>query len=209
MNTFSNSNFDNFFKTFQLSEGSIFNVHIYDTAGQERFNSIINSYYKKAQAILLVYDITNRKSFEKIKNFYAAGIKDNCEKDIPVLLLGNKADKEDERQISYDEGNGLAIQENYEFGESSCRHNLNVAGAFETLIERWNRQNKEKNKALYRRNSQLLKMNTEINLDKKIGEFDFERKRSQSIYIQIGEKGNIKLKKDKKKKKKKECCNSK
>ena len=51
---------------------------IYDTAGQERFNSINESYYQKADAILLVYDISNRKSFEQIKNYYCPKIEENC-----------------------------------------------------------------------------------------------------------------------------------
>ena len=111
---------------------------IYDTAGQERFDSLNFTYYKKADAILLVYDISEKRSFDKIKNFYAEKIKDCCKKDIPILLLGNKTDKENERQVTYEEGIALALKENYEFKESSCLQNINVAGSFENLIERWN-----------------------------------------------------------------------
>ena len=205
--TLSNSNIDKFHRTFQLSDSSIFNVHIYDTAGQERFKSLAMTYYRIGDAILLVYDISNRKSFEKVKNFYAKGIKDICKIDIPVLLLGNKTDKEDERQIPYDEGNALAIQENYEFQESSCRHNLNVAGAFESLIEKWNIENKKNKKALYQQNPKLLKMNTYNNLDKLMEKFISERKRSKSTFIEKKKKENIKLTKGKlKKNKKRKCC---
>ena len=129
---------DNFIRTFQLCDGSIINCMIYDTAGQERFNSLSVTYYKKADAILLVYDISEKSSFDKIKNNYAQKIKDYCKKDIPILLLGNKTDKENNRQVTSEEGIALALQENYEFKESSCLQNINVAGAFENLIERWN-----------------------------------------------------------------------
>ena len=54
------------------------------------------------------------------------------------MLLGNKTDKEDERKVTYEEGRALALKENYEFKESSCLQNINVAGAFENLMERWN-----------------------------------------------------------------------
>ena len=83
-------------------------------------------------------DISNKKSFEKIKNYYIEAINENCKKDIPIILLGNKADLENEREISKEEGMLLAKQEDYEFDECSCLKNINVASAFETLLERWN-----------------------------------------------------------------------
>ena len=113
----------------QLSDGSLINCQIYDTLGQEKYTSIIESYYRKADAALLVYDISNKKSFEKIKNYYIEAINENCKKDIPIILLGNKADLENEREISKEEGMLLAKQEDYEFDECSCLKNINVASA--------------------------------------------------------------------------------
>ena len=129
---------DHYIKAFQLADGSIINCYIYDTAGQERYNALTLSYYKNADAILLVYDIANKNSFAKIKNFYVEKIKDSCKKNIPILLLGNKTDLEDKRQVTKEEGIQLAVEEHYEFKESSCVQNSNVAGAFEALVERWN-----------------------------------------------------------------------
>ena len=128
---------DNFFRTFQLSDNSIVNCMIIDTPGAEHYFSLLSSYYKKADAILLVYDISEKKSFNKIKEFYVKEINDKCHKDIPILLLGNKTDKEGEREISYEEANSLALKENYLFKESSCLKYENVVEAFETLIERY------------------------------------------------------------------------
>ena len=68
---------DHFYRIFQLSDGSIINCQIYDTAGQEQYFSITKSYFKKADAALLVYDISNKDSFEKIKNDYVKAIKEN------------------------------------------------------------------------------------------------------------------------------------
>ncbi len=67
-------------KSFQLSDDSVVNCLIYDTAGQEGYNSINESYYQKAETILLVYDISNRKSFEQIKNYYYPKIEKTVKK---------------------------------------------------------------------------------------------------------------------------------
>ena len=119
---------------------------MYDTGGQERFNAINESYYKKADAILLIYDITQRNSFETIKEYYCPKIKDLCKVDIPIILLGNKADLEEKREVTIDEGAGLALEGNFKFKETSCVKNENVADAFEALIELWNFENHKKEK---------------------------------------------------------------
>ena len=80
MSTIGTMGIDFFAKSFQLSDGSVVNCLIYDTAGQERYNSINESYYQKADAILLVYDISDRKSFEQIKNYYCPKIEELCKK---------------------------------------------------------------------------------------------------------------------------------
>ena len=129
---------DNLHRTIQLSDGSLINCQIYDTAGQERFRALNTTYYRRADAVLLVYDITNKKSFNNIRDFYIPAIKEYCKKDVIVILLGNKADLKKERKVKCEEGINLAIKEKYEFKESSCIQNQNVSGAFESLIERWN-----------------------------------------------------------------------
>ena len=131
-------------KSFQLSDGSVVSCLIYDTCGQERYNSINESYYRKADAVLLVYDITDKKSFEAIKNYYCKKIRELCKSKIPIILLGNKADRESERQIKIEEGIDLALKEKLKFKETSCLKNENVADAFEALIEMWNIENKKK-----------------------------------------------------------------
>ena len=132
---------DNINQSFQLSDGNLVDCHIYDTAGQERYRALSRLYYNRADAALLVYDISERGSFENIKNYYIPQIKEKCKKDIVILLLGNKADKENERKVSIEEGVELASQEKYEFKETSCLQNKNVANAFEYLVERWNHPN--------------------------------------------------------------------
>ena len=110
-----------------------------DTSGQERFDAINYSYYKDADCCLLVYDITQRKSFEKIKDYYIPKLKDYCKVIIKVALLGNKTDLKDQRQITHEEGLALSQEKGFIFMESSCKDNYNVSDAFATLIEMTNK----------------------------------------------------------------------
>ena len=130
--------------TYKLSDGNVINVHIHDTCGQERFNAITESYYKKGDGILLVFDITSQKSFDKIKDYYVANIREKCKKNIPIILLGNKTDLDDKRVVSQEEAIDLAVNEEFVYKETSCLKNENVADAFETIIEIWNINNKNK-----------------------------------------------------------------
>ena len=134
-----------FFHTFQLSDGSLVNVNIVDTAGQENFRALSSQYYKKADGCLLVYDITNKKSFESIKNYYYEQLEEKCKKDIKIIVLGNKADLEEKRTVNPEEGSNFAAQNGYMFLETSCLQNKNVADGFETLIELIYREAEEKN----------------------------------------------------------------
>ena len=121
--------------SYQLSDGSLVNVRIFDTGGQEKFRALGHQYYRGADGCLLVYDITNRNSFDEIKGYFCEQIEEKCKKDIKIILLGNKTDLEENRKISSEEGANLAIEKGYTFLETSCLENRNVADSFETLIE--------------------------------------------------------------------------
>ena len=123
------------FNTFQLSDGSLVNVKIVDTGGQEIYRSLTHKYYRDADGCLLVYDITDRKSFDEIKGYFSEQIKEKCKKDVKIILLGNKTDLEKDRKVTQKEGVDLAVEEGYTFMETSCLENRNVADSFETLIE--------------------------------------------------------------------------
>ena len=207
---------DKYITAFQLYDGTILNCMIMDTAGQERFDALNLTYYKKADAVLLVYDISNKSSFDKIKSFYVEKIRDNCKKDIPIVLLGNKTDLDDEnkREVSSEEGIALASKENYEFHESSCKRNKNVAGAFEALIKSWNFEIHRKQNNLIRTNSKdKIKKNNKIKrsfTDKNLWE-GIEKtidKRTRSYATSNDKEGQetIQLKGTLKKEKKKKCC---
>jgi len=134
-----------FFHTFQLSDGSLVNVNIVDTAGQEKYKSLNSQYYKKADGCLLVYDITKRQTFEEIKNYFYEQMQEKCKKDIKVIFLGNKTDLEQDREVSTEEGSNFASDKEFMFLETSCLQNKFVSDGFETLIELTYRDAIEKN----------------------------------------------------------------
>ena len=154
--------YPNYFSTYKLSDGSLVNVNIQDTAGQEKFKAVSESYYRKADCCLLVYDITNRKSFDEVKDYYNENIKEKCKKKIKVILLGNKTDLEDQRKVQPEEGAGLALENDYIFMETSCLKNANVSDAFETLIEITNiesKKNKDSRKGLQLKKENIKRKN--------------------------------------------------
>ena len=79
-------------------------VSIYDTAGQERFQNIVKHYYKGANGVLLVYDITKRDSFKKLE-FWIEDLKENADNidNLFIYLIGNKNDMEEKREVSFQE----------------------------------------------------------------------------------------------------------
>ena len=154
----------NYFSSYKLSDGSLVNVQIMDTAGQERFKSINASYCRNADCCLLVYDISNLETFTDCKGYFNQLIKDKCKKDIKVILLGNKTDLENIRQVQPEDGANFSLQNNYIFMETSCLKNENVADAFETLIEITNRELiKKKNEKISTNNIKITNKNNENN----------------------------------------------
>uniref|UniRef100_A0A3Q4AK04 Ras-related protein Rab-13 n=1 Tax=Mola mola TaxID=94237 RepID=A0A3Q4AK04_MOLML len=89
-------------RTIEL-EGKRVKLQIWDTAGQERFRTITTAYYRGAMGIMLVYDICNEKSFENIKN-WIRNIEEHASSDVEKMILGNKCDMTDRRQVSKDRG---------------------------------------------------------------------------------------------------------
>jgi Ras-related protein Rab-6A len=106
---------------------------IYDTAGQEKFRSLIPMYIREAQIILLVYDICDKESFDAIPKWIQE-INDVLNKEVVFALIGNKLDIENERKISFEEGKKLAEQHNYLFQEVSAKTGKNFENLFEVQI---------------------------------------------------------------------------
>merc|ERR1711977_196232 len=107
-------------------------LHIWDTAGQERFKTITSSYYKGAHGIILVYDITDKQTFKDIENWLAE-VDKFANENVIKLLVGNKCDLENQRQVSFEEGKELADNLGVKFIETSAKSANNVDKAFFTL----------------------------------------------------------------------------
>jgi len=113
-------------------DGKKIKLQIWDTAGQERFRTITTAYYRGAMGIMLVYDITNEKSFDNIKN-WIRNIEEHATSDVEKMVLGNKCDMNDRRQVSKERGEQLAIEYGIKFMETSAKASINVEEAFLTL----------------------------------------------------------------------------
>ena len=120
-------------KTIKLPTGEDITLRFYDTAGQESYKAISYNLIKNADGIFLLYDITNRKSFDEI-NDWIENIKDNKGNDFPVILIGNKCDKNDKRNIDEKEGQKLAEKKSFLFMETSCKEGINIEESVNLLV---------------------------------------------------------------------------
>ena len=120
-------------KEIELYDGNKIKVQLWDTAGQERFKSLALTYYRKAHGILLLFDVTKKSSFFACKN-YLEEVRMNSEKKCIVYLVGNKIDLENERQITKEDAESFAEQENIKYIETSAIKNMRVEEAFTSLL---------------------------------------------------------------------------
>eukprot|EP01128_Nolandella_sp_AFSM9_P002910 TRINITY_DN13339_c0_g1_i1.p1 TRINITY_DN13339_c0_g1~~TRINITY_DN13339_c0_g1_i1.p1 ORF type:complete len:205 (+),score=49.46 TRINITY_DN13339_c0_g1_i1:87-701(+) len=108
-------------------------LNIWDTAGQEKFHSLTGSYYRGAQGIFIVYNVADRQSFESLSKTLEEVDLYTTKKNVVKILVGNKIDLE-ERQVSFEEGRQFAKDHGILFQECSCKDDLHVNDAFETLV---------------------------------------------------------------------------
>merc|ERR1712183_1159691 len=120
-------------RTIEL-DGKKVKLQIWDTAGQERFRTITTAYYRGAMGIMLVYDITNMKSFENIKN-WIRNIEEHASGDVEKMILGNKKDMEEKRVVAEEKGQMLAMEYNIKFLETSAKEGDNIEKAFFTMAK--------------------------------------------------------------------------
>uniref|UniRef100_A0A1I7UBQ3 Ras-related protein Rab-21 n=1 Tax=Caenorhabditis tropicalis TaxID=1561998 RepID=A0A1I7UBQ3_9PELO len=107
-------------------------LHIWDTAGQEKYHALGPIYYRGSNGVLLVFDITDRRSFEKVKN-WVLEIKTCLGKSAEILIVGNKTDLEDERKIARQDAEAYAETEGAIYMETSAQDNIGISEAFEAL----------------------------------------------------------------------------
>lgn len=109
-------------------------VQIWDTAGQERYQTVTKQYYRRAQGILLVYDVTNEHSFQHITK-WASDVGECAPEHVRWILVGNKCDEEKKRRVTTEQGNKLAKTYGMDFFETSAFSNYNIKESFTRLTE--------------------------------------------------------------------------
>jgi small GTP-binding protein len=114
-------------------EGQDVKVQIWDTAGQEIFRSITRSYYRDSACAIIVYDITDRSSFDKVED-WIRDVRNLAPPDCQLVLFGNKLDLEAQRAIPAEQGQDLADRHGIYFFETSAATGQNVAQAFNECV---------------------------------------------------------------------------
>ena len=108
-------------------------AQIWDTAGQERYRAVTNAYYKGAKGAFIVYDITRKDSFDSVDR-WVSDIMSASDKNLTIILIGNKCDLEDQRQVSKEQGAEKAKSFQLAFLETSALSGENLEKGFNMLL---------------------------------------------------------------------------
>ena len=122
-------NFEDLKKTISLD--------IWDTAGQEKYKSLTKFFYKDAAVAILVYDVTNKNSFESMKNFWYGQIQDFGSKNIILGVAGNKCDMYEKEEVNENEGKEFAESIGAFFEITSAKNNTGINELFETASNKF------------------------------------------------------------------------
>jgi small GTP-binding protein len=138
-------------KTVQMENNKLVRAQIWDTAGQERYRLIASSYYRRALGALLVYDVTNRNSFDNLLKWLRE-VEEVADEDCLVMLVGNKIDLHRQtRAVSLQDGRDFAMRHKVAFIETSAKDDIGVDASFQHLLQAiYNLQgNKQRMKILH------------------------------------------------------------
>ena len=167
-----------FNKDFQINEDKV-SAQIWDTAGQEKYNALTSSYYKGAKGALVVYDITQESTFLKVEQF-VKDLREKSDKNVYMILVGNKIDLEENRKISKEEGKILADKLKMGFFEVSAKNGTGIEDLFKNLIDN-----------VYEKNNREFKSMASI---------EIEMEDDKKINLMPKNDNNVNIKK------KKKCC---
>ena len=151
--TFSTMGVDFKIKTLKINNKYI-KLQLWDTAGQERFKTLTRSYYRGSHGIIIVFDITNRDSFNNIRNWLYEINK--YSENVCNILVGNKIDLDDKREITYKEAKDFADIHNLIYIEVSAKNNINIDNIFEFLSKELIKQTEKNIKITDTYNKKIL-----------------------------------------------------
>ena len=139
---------------------------IWDTAGQEKFRSLTSSYYRGGQGVVLVYDVTRPETFKNLKEIWLKELEVYADlEDLILMVVGNKIDLEQERQVSTEEGAQLAKELSALFMESSAKTKVGIKAIFEELVRKIVQNSVIKNKAQSHQSHQSQSQKATISLN--------------------------------------------
>lgn len=115
-------------------DGKQVKIQVWDTAGQERYETITTQYYRRAQGIVLAYDITRKESFNSIRKWLRY-VEEFAERDVKLTLIGNKSDLSEQRRVTVEEAEALAQEFNIPWFETSAYTGDHVDDTFLTITK--------------------------------------------------------------------------
>jgi len=121
-------------KSFKI-DGLTVKVQLWDTAGQEQYKAITRSYYRKSHGAIIVYDVTRKDSFAKLDEWIQAVREETGNENTQLLLVGNKTDLEEDREVSTEDGIKFARDHTLNFLETSAYSGSNVHRAFQVVLQ--------------------------------------------------------------------------
>ena len=147
-------------KTLEFPEGKSLTFDIWDTAGQEKYRSLAKIFYKDAKAVVLVYDVTNEKSFNEMKDYWYEQIKQLGDKDIIIAIAANKSDLYEKKQINDEKGEEFSKKIGAIFVPISAKNNTGIQELFSCIGKKIlgikdNYNNNKNNQYLVNENKQL------------------------------------------------------
>ena len=159
-------------KYLKIDNNLYIKLKLFDTCGSENFRAVTKQYYKGADAIILVFDLTEQNSFNDIKNIWIKDAKNYAEKNIQILIVGNKLDLIEQRTVSQSQVINYCRENGYKYIEASAKDGTNILKIFEELsFELASKYEKQREEQM---NSQFLIENFEekniiVTKDKKFG----------------------------------------
>ena len=120
-------------KTISFEDNKSITFDIWDTAGQEKYRSLAKIFYKDAKAVILVYDITNKKSFEEMMSYWYKEVLDTNKNNMVYAVAANKSDLYEQQKVSDEEGEQFAKSINAIFMSTSAKNDSGIQVLFENI----------------------------------------------------------------------------
>lgn len=155
-------------KSLSVDDSTIADLKIWDTCGDEKYRTLTKQYYREANGVILVFDLTQRETFVKLE-YWLEDIRINAPEDIIIVLVGNKSDLADTRKVTYKEASEFAQKKKIEYIEVSARMGNNVSLIFDIISKKMiqiqkKKESEEEFKDLSLSHRSKLKKDSPLNL---------------------------------------------